>query len=377
MADFIHLSPPDCGRREADAAARAVASGWVAPVGPDLDAFESEMAFRLGVAHAVALSSGTAALHLALIGAGVTSGTSVVVPTFTFAATANAVLYTGARHVFVDSDETGNIDPALLEATLAELTAEGQLVSAIVAVDIYGRAADYSRISATARLRGIPLVCDGAESLGASHDGTPVGRFGAATAISFNGNKIMTTSGGGMLTTDDADLAATVRKLSAQAREPVSHYEHRTLGYNYRLSNILAAVGRVQLDRLDEMIARRREHRRAYREAVSEMKGISLVPGDDEVDNCWLTNVLLAPENPATPESTRVALEAQGIESRRLWKPLHDQPAYAGSRTSLNGAADALFERGLSLPSGSRMSTADRDRVVFAIAESMGAPRAL
>jgi dTDP-4-amino-4,6-dideoxygalactose transaminase len=254
MTGQIFLSAPDTGELEEEYVLSALRSGWVAPCGPDVDAFEREVAARVGVAHAVAVSSGTAALHLALLSLGVGAGDAVVVPTLTFAATANAVVYTGAAPVFVDCDpDTGNLDPDLLAEALSR---HGERARAVVAVDLFGRCADYGRI--VPACAGVPLVEDAAEALGATYAGRAAGGFGAAGILSFNGNKIMTTSGGGMLLTGDAGRAAHCRYLSAQARQPVAHYEHLDVGYNYRLSNVLAALGRAQLRRLDGMLDRRR-----------------------------------------------------------------------------------------------------------------------
>ena len=255
----ILLSPPDVGELEQEYVLRAMRSGWVAPAGPDLNAFEREVADRVGVPHAVGLASGTAALHLVLVSWGVGQGDVVPVSTFTFAATVNAIRYVGAEPFFIDSDaESGNMSPALLARAVDRLHAEGRRVPAVIPVDLLGKCADYNAIEGIAREFGVRVLADAAESLGASYRGRPAGSWGDAAVLSFNGNKIMTTSGGGMLLTADAGLAAHVRKLSTQAREPVLHYEHTEIGYNYRLSNILAALGRAQLARLDDMVERRR-----------------------------------------------------------------------------------------------------------------------
>lgn len=361
MTFKVLLSPPDVGELEQDYVLRAMKSGWVAPAGPDLDAFEVEIAERCGVTHAVGLSSGTAALHLTLVSWGVRAGDVVVAPTFTFAATINAIRYVGAEPHLVDCDvTTGNIDPALLEQALDALSAEGRRVAAVVTVDMLGKCADYSAIEPLLSAWGIPLLCDAAESLGAGHSGRPAGCFGDAAVLSFNGNKVMTTSGGGMLLTDDAGLAQHVRKLSTQAREPVPHYEHLEVGYNYRLSNILAALGRAQLVRLDEMLKRRRHWRERYRDLFAGKAGIRILGGeDDSEDNCWLTAVVVeAGAAPAVHELSAALAEAE-VESRPVWKPMHLQPVNAELTFTLNGAADSLFAHGLTLPSGSAMSDGD------------------
>ncbi|WP_345762844.1 DegT/DnrJ/EryC1/StrS family aminotransferase [Diaminobutyricibacter sp. McL0608] len=367
MNDRILMSSPDVGELEETYLLNAFRSGWIAPLGPDVDAFEREVADRVGVAHAAALSSGTAALHLGLLCLGVKPGDVVITSTMTFAATANAITYTGARPYFVDSElESGNLDPALLEHALGELRAAGETVSAIVPVDLLGKAADYTRILPIAEAFGVPVLADAAEALGASHAGKQAGAFGAASAISFNGNKIMTTSGGGMLLTDDAELVARVRYLATQARQPAVHYEHTEIGYNYRLSNLLAAVGRAQLTRLDGMMARRRAIRDRYRSLLASVDGVEIFGGaDDRDDNCWLTSVVVDPAVTGwTAADLSAALGAANIESRPLWKPMHLQPVFAGAQSMLNGNAQRLFETGVTLPSGSALSDADVDRTI-------------
>jgi dTDP-4-amino-4,6-dideoxygalactose transaminase len=362
----ILLSPPDVGELEQQYVARAMQSGWVAPAGPDLDAFEQEVAERVGVDHAVGLSSGTAALHLALVSRGVGPGDVVVAPTFTFAATANAIRYVGAEPHWVDCDPaTGNIDPALLTEALDHLAGAGRHVPLVVTVDMLGKCADYSTIEPLLAERGVPLLCDAAEAFGAGHHGRPAGAFGAAAVLSFNGNKVMTTSGGGMLLTDDARLASHVRKLSTQAREPVAHYEHTEIGYNYRLSNLLAALGRAQLTRLDEMIARRRGWRERYRALFSTTSGVSVLGGrDDAEDNCWLTAVVIDEERAGwSAADLGRALASSAIESRPVWKPMHEQPVFSSFGGTLNGSADRLFADGITLPSGSGMSDPAFERI--------------
>ncbi|QIK64956.1 aminotransferase class I/II-fold pyridoxal phosphate-dependent enzyme [Nocardioides sp. HDW12B] len=370
----VLLSPPDVGETEEQYVLQALRSGWVAPAGPDLDAFEAEIASRVGVRHAVGLSSGTAALHLALVSWGVGDGDVVIVPTMTFAATANAVCYVGARPHFVDCDPaTGNISPELLESALDELAGSGARVRVVIAVDLFGHCADYARIEAVAASRGLKLLCDSAESFGARGAGRPAGSHGDAAVLSFNGNKVMTTSGGGMLLTDDGHLAAHVRKLSTQSREPVPHYEHVEIGYNYRLSNLLAALGRGQLSRLDDMIERRRQWRGAYRDLFADTPGVRLLaPEDDADDNCWLTAVVVNPcAAPWAAEDLGASMARHGVESRRVWKPMHAQPVFAGLSSTLDGSADRIFDYGVVLPSGSKM-TDDDFALVSAAVEAVG-----
>lgn len=364
--DRILMSTPDVGQLEEDYVVAAMRSGWIAPLGPDVDAFEREMAGRIGIEHAVALSSGTAALHLGLLGLGVGNGDIVVTATMTFAATANAVVYTGATPYFVDCDPvTGNLDPELLRTALKNLRDADKPVKAVVPVDLLGKAVDYTSISEICAEFDVPMLCDAAESLGASHRGQPAGSFGAASAVSFNGNKIMTTSGGGMLLTDDPGLAEQARYLATQARQPVVHYEHTEIGYNYRLSNLLAALGRAQLTRLDSMIAQRRQWRDEYRAFFSGVPGIEIFGGDDVEDNCWLTSVIVDPDvAPLSAELLRPVLSDANIETRPLWKPMHLQPVFVDAPKLTTGASEMLFERGLTLPSGSAMTRDDMDRVL-------------
>lgn len=367
MNDRIYMSSPDVGELEEQYVIAAMRSGWIAPLGPDVDDFEAELAGRVGVAHAVALSSGTAALHLGLLGLGVGHGDIVLTSTMTFAATANAIVYTGAEPYFIDCAlETGNMDPALLREAIEQLTKDGERIGAIVPVDLLGKAVDYTEICAIADEFGIPILADAAESLGAQHRGRAAGSFGRASVVSFNGNKIMTTSGGGMLLTDDADLAVRARYLATQARQPVAHYEHVEIGYNYRMSNLLAALGRAQLTRLDGMIARRRAMRELYRDLFSGVDGVEIFGGErDNDDNFWLTSILIdSAVTGWTPAGLSAALLTDNIESRPLWKPMHLQPVFEAARALSNGNSQRLFETGLTLPSGSALSVGEIERVV-------------
>ncbi|MGN7861655.1 DegT/DnrJ/EryC1/StrS family aminotransferase [Microbacterium sp. 22303] len=375
MAERIYMSSPDVTELEEQSIISAIRSGWIAPLGPDVDAFESELAARLDVAHGVALSSGTAALHLGLLTLGIKPGDVVVTSTMTFAATTNAIVYTGAEPYFVDADpQTGNMDPALLREALTTLRDAGEPVGAVVPVDLLGKAVDYTAILAIADEFGVPVLADAAESLGASHAGQAAGSFGRASIVSFNGNKIMTTSGGGMLLTDDADFAHHVRYLATQARQPVVHYEHVDVGYNYRMSNLLAALGRAQLSRLDAMIARRREMRELYKELFATVDGVEVFGADgDEHDNVWLTSILVDEKRTGwAPSDLSAALAADDIESRPLWKPMHKQPVFAHYRGVINGASEQLFARGLTLPSGSVLTEPQRARIVEGVNAFVG-----
>lgn len=355
----ILMSGPDVTALERAAVADAFDSGWIAPLGPAVDAFEASMAERIGRRHAVALSSGTSALHLGLLAWGVGPGDVVPTSTMTFAATANAISYTGATPYFIDSDPvTGQMDPDLLAQVLEELGEEGASVPAVVPVDLLGRSADHTRIVEIAHRAGAKVLVDSAESLGAHHGGLPAGKHGDAAIFSFNGNKIMTTSGGGMYLTDDEAVACRVRHLATQAREPTVHYEHRAIGFNYRLSNLLAAMGNAQLTRLDEMIARRRARRESYARIVENVPGVEVFQrAGDEQDNCWLTALVVDPEVAGIDASSlSAALTAAGIESRPLWKPMHLQPVFSGVPAAVNGASERLFRTGLTLPSGSALT---------------------
>jgi dTDP-4-amino-4,6-dideoxygalactose transaminase len=372
----IYMSSPDVGQLEEQYVVAAMRSGWIAPLGPDVDAFESELAARVGVAHAVALSSGTAALHLGLLGMGVDPGDVVLTSTMTFAATANAIVYTGAEPYFIDCElETGNMDPVLLREALEQLTRDGENVAAIVPVDLLGKAVNYTEICAVAEEYGVTVLADAAESLGATHRGRAAGSFGRASAVSFNGNKIMTTSGGGALLTDDADLAANTRYLATQARQPVTHYEHIDIGYNYRLSNLLAALGRAQLSRLDDMIGMRRVMRSRYREFFATVDGVHIFGGeDDEEDNVWLTSIVVDPAVTGwSSADLSAALLDDNIESRPLWKPMHRQPVFADARALANGNSERLFADGLTLPSGSALRQPEIDRVFSKLGLFVGA----
>jgi dTDP-4-amino-4,6-dideoxygalactose transaminase len=314
----------------------------------------------------VAVNSGTAALHLALLALGAGRGHVVVVPTLTFAATANAVAYTGAEPVFVDCDpDTGNIDASLLAELLPQLRREGRTIAAVVPVDMFGRCADYASLLPMCAAHGVPVLEDAAEALGASYDGRAAGSFGVAAALSFNGNKIITTSGGGMVLTSEEWLATHCRYLATQARQPVVHYEHADIGYNYRLSNLLAALGRAQLSRLDTMMERRRGLRERYAKLFGTVPGVRLLGGDDPEANCWLTTIVVDPTVAgwSAPELAEY-LARHDIETRPVWKPMHLQPVFAAARALVTGAAHRLFETGLTLPSGSSLRE-QQVRLVF------------
>ncbi|MGC4810860.1 DegT/DnrJ/EryC1/StrS family aminotransferase [Micromonospora sp. DT228] len=371
MSDTVYLSTPDIGPLEESYLIAALRSGWVAPVGPDLEAFEQDVAARVGTQGAVAVNSGTAALHLALLGVGVGPGDVVIVPTLTFVATANAARYIGARPVFVDCDpRTGNVDVALVDEALRRLRSRGERVGAVVPVDMFGSCADYRALIPVCADADVPVVEDAAEALGARHGGQAAGSFGRVGVLSFNGNKIMTTSGGGMLVSDDAALLTRARHLATQAREPARHYEHRETGYNYRLSNLLAALGRAQLLRLDAMIARRRHLRDHYAKLFAPVPGVRLLGAEDGESNCWLTVLTVEPKRCGwRADDLADHLAERDIETRPVWKPMHLQPMHDGAESLLTGAAERLFTDGLTLPSGSALTEPQIARVSAAIEE--------
>jgi dTDP-4-amino-4,6-dideoxygalactose transaminase len=370
----IYLSPPDVGDLERVYINRAIDGGWIAPAGPDLTAFEQEIASVTGWTGAVALSSGTAALHLALLAVGVQPGDEVLCSTFTFAASANAIRYCGAEPVFIDSDAASwNMSPQLLADELADAKQRGRLPAAVVVVDLYGQCADFDPIMAQCRELGIPVVEDAAEALSAKYKGRPAGALADIGVFSFNGNKIMTTSGGGMLVTPHREVADRVRYLATQAKQPVSHYEHTEVGYNYRLSNILAALGRAQLSRLPEMSARRLAINALYRELFAEMDECWFMPVPTWSQwNGWLTCLMFA--DPLVTPRVEDALLSSGIECRPLWKPMHVQPAFEGCRARVDGTSENLFELGLCLPSGSVL-TDDQVHEVFGVVRSKVRPK--
>jgi dTDP-4-amino-4,6-dideoxygalactose transaminase len=362
----IYLSPPDLAGTELTMLADAVESNWIAPLGPHVDAFEAEIAARVDVPHALALSSGTAALHLALEVMGVRRGDDVWVSTLTFVATANAVCYAGATPVFVDSEPTSwNLDPALLAQALDDAARVGRLPKVVIAVDLYGQCADLEPIVGACHRHGVLVIEDAAEALGATYHGRPAGSFGDLSVLSFNGNKIITTSGGGMLLGRRKDWLDRARYLSTQARSAARHYEHEAIGYNYRMSNLLAAVGRAQLSDLDRRVAARRTTNLAYRAALPEWQFLSEAPGG--TSTCWLTCATVPTE--AYRDRVLDRLAAEDIEARPVWKPMHLQPVFAAARAVGGAVAERLFRRGICLPSGSRLSPTDRQRVIETIRE--------
>jgi len=361
----IYLSPPFMGTSEKGLLIEAFDSNWIAPLGPHVDAFENEMANYIGVNYAAALSSGTAALHLALKIVGVEEGDKVLCSSLTFAASANPILYEKAVPVFLDIDPTTwNLDPALLADVI-----KTHKPKSLIAVDLYGQSCDYDEIISICSNYGVAIIEDSAEALGAEYKDKKCGAFGDISILSFNGNKIITTSGGGMLLSDNEDYIKKARFLATQARAPELHYEHEELGYNYRMSNLLAAVGRGQLQVIDDRVNSRRKIFQRYQEALGTVEGIEFMP---EAPGCrsnrWLTTLTVDSKITGVTRSDIIdVLARENIESRPVWKPMHLQPLYKEydyiSKDGMDIASN-LFENGLCLPSGSNLSETDQGRVI-------------
>ena len=363
----IYLSPPQLSGYETKFIMKALESNWIAPLGPMVDAFELEFAETIGAKYALALSSGTAAIHLALILAGVKAGDEVLVSTLTFSASANPVMYLGGKPVFIDSEEKSwNIDPDLVSETVLNMAKKGKLPKAVVAVHLYGQPANLDPVLDICGEYNIPVIEDAAEALGSTYRGRSVGTLGLFGVFSFNGNKIITTSGGGMLVSERKDLIDHARKLATQARDVAPHYEHSEIGFNYRMSNILAAIGRGQLKVLKERVEKRRYIFEKYKELLSEVLGISFQPEAPwGRSNRWLTCILVDErEFGATREDIRLALETEGIEARPVWKPMHMQPVFRECKYVGEKVSENIFRNRLCLPSGSALNDNDIERVV-------------
>jgi pyridoxal phosphate-dependent aminotransferase EpsN len=366
----IYLSSPHMSGDELPLVREAFETNWIAPLGPHVEAFERELAERVGVAAALALNSGTAALHLGLKSLGVSPGDRIFCSSFTFIASVSPVVWLGAEPVFIDSEpDTWNMSPAALERAFEDAERTGTMPKAVIPADLYGQTPRMDTILALCDRYGVPLFEDAAEALGATYRGKSAGSFGRFGVLSFNGNKIITTSGGGALLSDDADAIAKARFWSTQARDPAPWYQHTEIGYNYRLSNVLAAIGRGQLRHLDERIAQRRAVFDTYVRAFADIPGISWMP---EPEGCfsirWLSTVLIDPDvHSVTPVGLMEALAQENIESRPLWKPMHLQPVFANNAYyphSPEGICDGLFRRGLCLPSGSNLTEEQQGRVI-------------
>lgn len=386
----IFLSSPHMSGEEMRFVQEAFQSNYIAPLGPQVDVFEKEFTEKIGIPYAVALSSGTAAMHLALHQIGVRDGDEVIASTLTFIGSVSPVTFLGGKPVFIDADyATWNMNPDLLAEEINSYDKRGRLPKAVIPTDLYGQCADLDRILEICTPYEIPVIVDAAESLGATYKGRSAGVGAKAAVFSFNGNKIITTSGGGMLASDDKEFIDYARNLSQQAREDFPHYEHTEIGYNYRMSNILAAIGRGQLKVLDERVKRKREIFDYYREALEDLPGIEFMPEPEwSISNRWLIVILITPEEfGADREEVRLALEAKNIEARPVWKPMHMQPVFNPQIASRKGAkaqnniekktypcrvvggavAEDLFERGLCLPSGTAMTEGDLERVIDTI----------
>lgn len=371
MNKRIFLSFPHLGGNEMQYINEAFSESWVVPLGPNVDEFERRLETYLSASNVVALSAGTAALHLGLVELGVTAGDEVLCQSFTFAASANPVKYQGANPVFVDSEpDTWNMSPDALErAIIDRKRVTGRHPKAIVVVHLYGMPAKMSEIMAIAARYNIPVLEDAAEALGSTYKGRKCGTIGNFGALSFNGNKIITTSGGGALICPNDEAERHVKFLATQAREPMPYYYHKEIGYNYRLSNISAGIGCGQMEHIAERVARRREIHALYAKGLASLPGITVhtEPTADAVSNFWLTTILLDDSLQFSPEDLRQALEAENIESRRLWRPMNMQPVYADAPFYGDGCAEHLFNRGLCLPSGSILTDEEIARVVDCI----------
>ncbi|TBH71745.1 DegT/DnrJ/EryC1/StrS family aminotransferase [Aquirufa antheringensis] len=371
MKSKIWLSSPHIGSNELLYVNEAFATNWIAPLGPHVNTFEQGLQLQTNTSHAAALSSGTSAIHLALILLGVKAGDIVFCQSMTFSASANPIAYQGAIPVFIDSErDTWNMDPALLKISLEEAKQNEKLPKAIVPVHLYGMPAKMKEILSIANEYGVPVIEDAAEALGSNIDNKPCGSFGEFGVLSFNGNKIITTSGGGALLSKNAEMIEKARFLATQARDSAPHYQHSHIGYNYRMSNVLAGIGRGQLEVLSDRVKARRNNFERYKKYFSKHNYAGFTIKFQEApsgyySNRWLTCILVDPafNNGLTREVIRLSLEEENIESRPLWKPMHQQPIFANSKAYLNGVSDRLFEDGLCLPSGSNLTDEEFDRI--------------
>ena len=371
MKNKIWLSSPHIGTNELKYVNEAFATNWIAPLGPHVDAFENGLQAQTQTKHAAALSSGTSAIHLALILLGVKNGDTVFCQSITFSASANPIAYQGAIPVFIDSEnETWNMDPVLLRKALQEARKKNELPKAIIPVHLYGMPAKMNEIIEIAEEYGVPVIEDAAEALGSKLNDKPCGSFGNFGILSFNGNKIITTSGGGALVSDDAEIIEKAKFLSTQARDAAPHYQHSHIGYNYRMSNVLAGIGRGQLEVLGDRVNSRRNNYERYKEYFSKhnQTGFNIQFQEEPIgyySNRWLTCILVDPSlnKGLTRENIRLIMETENIETRPLWKPMHQQPIFASSKNYLNGVSDKLFYNGLCLPSGSNLSDEEFDRI--------------
>jgi dTDP-4-amino-4,6-dideoxygalactose transaminase len=371
MNKKIWLSSPHMGGGEMKYIQEAFDTNWIAPLGPNVTAFENELAKYLGVKHVAALSSGTAAIHLALIILGVKAGDEVISSSFTFSATVNPIAYQGAIPILIDSEEESwNMDPELLEKAILDRIARGKKPKAIIVVHLYGTPAKIIELINIAKKYEIPVIEDAAEALGSKYNGKACGTFGDMGILSFNGNKIITTSGGGALISNNIDYIQKARFLATQARDKAPHYQHSQIGYNYRMSNVLAGIGRGQLEVIEERVAKRRLNFDFYCNNLKHLKGVSFLQINEPFfTNRWLTTILIDPTKTKgiSCYDIHLALEKENIETRPLWKPMHLQPIFNNCPVYINGASEKLFNFGLCLPSGSNLSDQDLDRILVKI----------
>jgi pyridoxal phosphate-dependent aminotransferase EpsN len=370
----IYLSPPHMSGNELKYIKEAFDTNWIAPLGPNVDAFEKELASYVGANEAVAVSSGTAAIHLALSLLGVTKGDKVFCSSLTFVASANPILYQGAEPVFIDSEpDTWNMSPEALEQGIVDASYEGKLPKAVIVVNLYGQSAKMNEIISICNFYGVPIIEDAAESLGASYKGKASGTFGKFGVYSFNGNKIITTSGGGMLVSDDIAALAKARFLATQARDPAPHYQHSEVGYNYRMSNILAGVGRAQLNLIDDRVRAKRVIFMRYYQELSKEPGVTFMPElEGTRSNRWLTTLTIdEKESGFGVRELLQKLQDENIEARPVWKPLHMQPLFKGNsyypHSEKENVSEHLFNTGICLPSGTNMSESEQLRVITCI----------
>ncbi len=371
MNSKIWLSSPHIGNNELHYVNEAFATNWIAPLGPHVNAFEEGLQMQTKTSHAAALSSGTSAIHLALILLGVKTDDIVFCQSITFSASANPIAYQGAIPVFIDSEiETWNMDPQLLKDALEDAKHNGKLPKAIIPVHLYGMPANMSKILSIAKEYGVPVIEDSAEALGSNIDNKPCGSFGDFGILSFNGNKIITTSGGGALISENAELIEKARFLATQARDNAPHYQHSHIGYNYRMSNVLAGIGRGQLEVLNDRVKARRKNFERYQQYFTNLNNAGFqIQFQEEPNgyysNRWLTCILVDPKlnDGINRETIRLAMEEVNIETRPLWKPMHQQPVFVSSKNYINGVSDNLFDNGLCLPSGSNLTDEEFDRI--------------
>lgn len=367
MQSKIWLSSPHMGENELKYVQEAFDENWIAPLGPNVDGFEQELADYLKINHVAALSSGTAAIHLALILLGVKHGDEVICSSFTFSASANPVVYQSATPIFIDCErDTWNMDPDLMEKAIKDRISKGKKPKAIILVHLYGMPAKINELISIAEKYEIPVIEDAAEALGSKYKNKEVGTFGTFGTFSFNGNKIITTSGGGALVSSDKTFVEESRFLATQARDKAAHYQHSQIGYNYRMSNICAGIGRGQLEVLDLRVSQRREMYSFYVNLLDSIEGIKFLHEPEGFfSNRWLTTILINPKKTkgVTSESIRLKMENENIESRPLWKPMHLQPIFKDAPAYLNGISEDLFKYGLCLPSGSNLNIDEKNRI--------------